>query len=791
MKRLLLAAAIALLPLEAAAQNTFFAASPGDMIYRGPSGWAPVPGGQAGQLLQSQGPTAQPVWTFDLSSVPQFKLPFMTTNTVLGNVTGGNANPTPITQTQFLDTLGYDIVRPPVIGGIPMKATFGVNGSWQVLQPGPAGWVLQSNGPGADLTWAFNSTTATPGSAGLCLVSTGPTTPPVYAICPITAANLTATAPLALSYGTPTNLALTGVVPVANGGTGVATITSNGVVVGQGTSPVVTKTGTNGQVFMSIGGVPTFTSTPSIATSLTVPSITTAAISTATMTATGSVATGPLTVTGTGAVSGTFSSGQQTVTGAQFTTGNVNSNATMTASTSMVAPIGTFATSTTSPIVYGGSAIGSTLALRPTSAAGSGGARVNVQGGTNGALQLAEFSGAAASSSLALGASGSIAGQLLLNGNTSGAVTIRPTPAAGNWQFVLPTTPGLNNQVLTSSGGGTMTWTTPAGGTALVSLNPNFINGTLVASASAGALTIAVKTNASAGASDPSGGDPVTVAFNNTTAVGSGVQTMSLTAASSVVIPSTATMGVTSTTAFRLWVVGFRDSSGPTFRLGVWNGFDGLNIFPLTEGLGTSTTIGVGSNNAGVIYSNTGVTNMPMTILGYLEWNAAGLTAGTWTTANLFKTQLLTPGAKLPGDVVRSYFFADTTASATTSPTYVATNTTAAMILTSAANIVRVRAMGSLTVIEPTQTGNAAILRGATAVSGGTLLYNQDLGSLQILSVPATLVAQDFPNTIASTNYRVGIAASVNTTSVTWNVQIPGGTGLATTANIELQEIMR
>jgi len=779
-KRLLLAAVLALAPFEVAhGQNTFFAASPGDIIYRGPSGWAPVPGAQAGAILQSQGPTVAPAWTFDLSSVSQLKLPFMTTNTVLGNVTGGTANPTPITQTQFLDTLGYDIVRPPVIGGIPMKATFGVNGSWQVLQPGPAGWVLQSNGPGADLTWAFNSTTATPGGAGLCLVSTGPTTPPVYAICPITSANLTATAPLALSYGTPTNLALTGIVDVPHGGTGNSSLTSNGVLIGAGVGAITTKTGTNGQVLMSVAGVPTFTSTPSIATSLTVPSITTAAISTATMTATSTVATGPLTVTGAGSVSGTFASGQQTITGAQFTTGNVNSNGIMTASTSIVAPI-----------IYGGSAVGSTLALRPTSGAGSGGARVNVQAGTNGALQLAEFSGITASSSLALGASGSVAGQLLLNGNTSGAVTIRPTPAAGNWQFVLPTTPGLNNQVLTSSGGGTMTWSTPAGGAALVSLNPNFINGALVTSASAGALTIAVKTNASGGASDPSAGDPVTVVFNNTTALGSGVQTMSLTAATSIVIPSTATMGFTAATAARLWIVGFRDSSGPTFRLGVWNGFDTINIFPLIEGLGTSTTISATADNAGIIYSNTGVTNMPMTILGYIEWNSSGVAVpGTWTTTNLFKTQLLTPGTKLPGDVVRSYYFLDTTASATNTLTYAATNTTQAVILSSAANVVRLQANGTLTTISTDQAAQATLFRNGTQIGSAVGLMSalQVAGSptLTQVDMPASMFAQDFPNTIASTTYFVAILSTNAGFNATWNV------APVSNAIITIQEIMR
>ena len=784
MRRLLLAVALALLPLEAAAQNTFFAASPGDMIYRGPSGWAPVPGAQAGAILQSQGPTVAPAWTFDLSSVSQLKLPFMTTNAVLGNVTGGNANPTPVTQTQFLDTLGYDIVRPPTIGAIPMKASFGVNGSWQALQPGPAGYVLQSNGAGADLTWAFNPTTATPGSAGLCLVSTGPTTPPAYAICPITSANLTATAPLALSYGTPTNLALTGIVPVANGGTGVATITSNGVVVGAGTAAITTKTGTAGQVFMSIGGVPTFTSTPSIATSLTVPSITTAAISTATMTATSSVATGPLTVTGAGSVSGTFASGQQTITGAQFTTGNVNSNGIMTASTSIVAPIATHTTSTTSPIIYGGSAVGSTLALRPTSGAGLGGARVNIQGGTNGALQLGEFSGVTASASLSLGASGSVAGQLLLNGNTSGAITVKPQAAAGNWQFILPNTPGLNNQVLTSSGGGAMTWAVPST-TTFVSLNPNFINGALQVTAAANALTIAVKTQAGA---DPSAGDPVAATFRNVTGTTGTATTVSLTAANSLVVSSGSTLGITSVNAFRLWVVGFND--GGTFRLGVFNAFDLVNAFPLLEGIANATAEGGagGADNAGIIYANATVTSKAMQILGYIEWSASGLvTAGTWTTTNLIAVQMMTPGIKKPGDTLRSYYKTDTTSTSNTSGTFATTGLTQPTILQSAANFWRIRAFGNLSngVVSPTAVDvYSSLFRDSTQIGSGVIVFSTDASGGNNTQVPAAMMAQDFPNTLSATTYSVQIRTGAAPNPAVWNTTLQ-------TTTMELQEIMR
>lgn len=737
---------------SAAAQNTFFAASPGDMIYRGPTGWAPVPGAAlAGQLLISNGPTAQPSWTFDLSAVSQLRLPFMTTNSVLGNVSGGSASPVPVTQTQFLDTLGYDIVRPPTIGSIPMKfGAFG--GTWQALQPGPAGFVLQSNGIGRDLTWAVNAGIATPSGAGLCLVSTGPTTPSVYAVCPITSANLTATAPLALSYGTPTNLALTGVVDVPHGGTGVATITANGVVVGQGTSPVVTKSGADGTALMSIGGVPTFTATPSIATSLTAPTI--------------NSTTGNITTLNASTV---------------FATGNINSNASMTASTSMVAPLGAFATSTTSPIVYGGSGVGSTLALRPTSGAGSGGARVNIQGGTNGALQLAEFSGNSASSSFSLGASGSIAGQILLNGNTSGAVTIKPQAAAGNWQLILPTVPGLNNQVLTSSGGGATTWATPTT-TTTTSLNPNFINGALQVSAAGSALTIAVKTQAGA---DPSGGDPVTAIFRNVTGTTGTATPLSLTAANSITVTSGSTLGLASSTAFRLWIVGFND--GGTFRLGVWNGLEtpSLNLFSLIEGITSATAEGGagGADTAGVLYSTATVTSKAMMILGYAEWSPTGVTAGTWTTTNLIAVQMLTPGVRKPGEVVRSYSRIDTGTTVAPNASFVATGLAQTTALSSAANFWIINASGNLGNGTATTASDAytRLFRDSTPIGNTAIIFANASGVPLNLGVQN--LAVDFPNSAAAVTYAIYVGGNASF-AVSWN---PLGFNTVMT----LQEIMR
>jgi hypothetical protein len=68
------------------------------------------------------------------------------------------------------------------------------------------------------------------------------------------------------------------------------------------------------------------------------------------------------------------------------------------------------------------------------------------------------------SSTITSGANGGNVGTLVLNGSSSGAVTIKPQAAAGTFEFDLPITAGTAGQVLTSQGGaGTaMTWSNVA-----------------------------------------------------------------------------------------------------------------------------------------------------------------------------------------------------------------------------------------------------------------------------------------------------------------------------------------
>lgn len=171
----------------------------------------------------------------------------------------------------------------------------------------------------------------------------------------------------------------------------------------------------------------------------------------------------------------------------------------------------------------------------------------------------------------------------------------------------------------------------------------------LSASVAANALTIALKGK---DGNDPSATNPVELAFRNATAATGDYSVLSITSALSLTVSSGSTLGTTSGSAARLWVVLFND--GGTARLGVINCSTPTVIYQISDGNLASSTAegGAGAaDSAGVIYTGTAVASKAMRVLGYLEITEA--TAGTWATAHT-KLQLWTPGMKLPGDTVQS-----------------------------------------------------------------------------------------------------------------------------------------
>jgi hypothetical protein len=79
-----------------------------------------------------------------------------------------------------------------------------------------------------------------------------------------TVTGVSASAPLASSGGTAPTISLSGSVPVANGGTGLGSVATNGVLYGQGTAAMGAAVGGVGQVLAATAGAPTWTSSPSL-----------------------------------------------------------------------------------------------------------------------------------------------------------------------------------------------------------------------------------------------------------------------------------------------------------------------------------------------------------------------------------------------------------------------------------------------------------------------------------------------------------------------------------------------
>lgn len=170
----------------------------------------------------------------------------------------------------------------------------------------------------------------------------------------------------------------------------------------------------------------------------------------------------------------------------------------------------------------------------------------------------------------------------------------------------------------------------------------------LAASVGSSALTIAIK---GVDGNDPSASNPVVIPLRNVTAATGTPSYLTLSAATSLVINSTATMAFSNATAGRIWIVLFND--GGTARVGAINCWNGADIYPLgAQGIASSTTVGTGSDNAHVFYTDSGVTSKAYAVLGYAEWSAGLTTAGTWDIVPT-RLQLFDADTPLPGQVVQ------------------------------------------------------------------------------------------------------------------------------------------
>lgn len=314
------------------------------------------------------------------------------------------------------------------------------------------------------------------------------------------------------------------------------------------------------------------------------------------------------------------------------------------------------------------------------------------------------------------------------------------------------------------------------------------VNLQLNASVGTNALTIAVKTSAG---TDPTATNPVLIPFRDNTIANGGPKIVALGGALSFTISSSNTMGCTSASMCRLWIIAICSTglectnSGTTDVVGLCaiNVYNGTDISAIDESaLWTSASGTGGGSSAQTLYCGiSAVTARAIRILGYVDIQEA--TAGTWATGPTV-TQLFGPGIKKPGDVLQSRIGTTSSTTTSTSGANVATNLTRAISLSSAANLARVQALGTgATVSIP--SGNqitSQISRG----SGPTLIGNVAVFFVNNSSFSSSALinfALDKPNTTSSTSYTVYFGQSGGSSTAIYLQG--GGTGI-----IVVDEIM-
>lgn len=256
-------------------------------------------------------------------------------------------------------------------------------------------------------------------------------------------------------------------------------------------------------------------------------------------------------------------------------------------------------------------------------------------------------------------------------------------------------------------------------------LGISLIGGNLIASVSSNALTLAIKTTAG---NDPSAFSPVKVMVRGQSAADEEFAVISLTAATSLTITDGSTLGTTSSTAFRIWVVGIND--GGTYRLGVINCLSGNNIYPLGQFPVVSSTAegGAGAaDSAHVVYTGSAVSSKPYHIIGYGTWESGLGTAGSWS-ATPTRFQLFGAGVPLPGAVIQTQQTVKTdiaTVAVTAGNLADITGMSVAITATSAANPM---STGWAMVVDAASNNisiSILILRGSTAFFRGDAASNR------------------------------------------------------------------
>lgn len=552
-----------------------------------------------------------------------------------------------------------------------------------------------------------------------------------------------------------TSAAVTGVLPVPNGGSGTATLTAFGVPYGTGTSALgVTSAGTTGWPLVGNG--------TAVAPSFAVLGVVGGGSGTASLTAFGALygnGTATIGVTAAG-TSGWPLIGNGASLAPSFAVLGVPGGGTNTA------------TLTSNAVLLGAGT--ATLQFAAPSTAGN--LLIDQGSTTNPAFKTValDLTLSSAGTATVVG----LYGRTLLSTapTTSqvlqwGGATWAPANAVTN----VSTGWGLAGGAITTSGTLSVATTNPPYGFGPV------VNLQLSASTSGSALTIAVKAN---DGTNPSATNPVLFHFHSATAANGDPVWRVATAALSITINQTATLGAAAGSPMRGWITAHDTGTTPT--LGVINCLIGMPtptqvvaLAPHT--LQTTTAIATTAVTAGVFYSGVAVSNKPFCILGYFEYTNM-TTAGQWINTPT-TMQLFGPSIKKPGDIVQSVYNFGTTTGTTGTTTLTASVVSASLTPTSMANVVMAQGDGLGATQVVTSNLWTALRRGASTNIGATNVMGGSGSPIQNTNIH--LFGLDAPATTGAQPYTVFFASSG-----TGTVTFPNSTFAGNTWAVLLQELM-
>jgi len=326
-----------------------------------------------------------------------------------------------------------------------------------------------------------------------------------------------------------------------------------------------------------------------------------------------------------------------------------------------------------------------------------------------------------------------------------------------------------------------------------VALGGTMLNGTIVPSNAANALTFTIQTLAGA---TPSATDPVYFVFRNAAAGTGNYSVISVTSALSVTVPTSSTLGFSNNTPGRIWLTAINNSG--TVELAVINCLTSTasskSIYPLAGwGIVNTTALGGPSNSSGVFYSTIARSSVPYGVLGYASYETGLATAGTWN-ANPTRMEFYRPGVPLPGAVVQTVYGTNTGATTATSSTKVATNTTLSITPTSAVNPIRARAEGAMqpptSGVNTTQTAFAQIGRTSSSNVFGNIGFARMFSDTNATfftgsGCSVTLEGVDAPGVTSSTTYTVYLWSNTSTSQWLGTVN-----SVALQSSMTLEEIM-